>query len=64
MIKTWARASPIVPDMIGHTVAVHNGKKHVPIYVTENMIDHKLGEFVPTRYFKGHSGQEKAVTRK
>lgn len=54
VIKTWARASTIVPEMVGHTLAVHNGKKHVPIYITENMVDHKLGEFAPTRYFRGH----------
>lgn len=54
VVKTWARASTIVPEMVGHTMAVHNGKKHVPIYITENMVDHKLGEFAPTRSFRGH----------
>ena len=55
VIKTWSRRSTIVPDMIGHTIAVHNGKKFIPVYVTEQMIGHKLGEFSPTRTFKGHS---------
>jgi len=54
VIKTWSRRSTIVPEMIGHTVAVHNGKKFIPVYVTENMVGHKLGEFSPTRTFKGH----------
>jgi small subunit ribosomal protein S19 len=57
LIKTWSRRSTIVPDMIGHTFAVHDGRKHVPVFVTENMIGHKLGEFAPTRTFKGHAGQ-------
>ena len=60
VIKTWSRRSVISPDMIGLTIAVHNGKQHVPVYVTENMIGHKLGEFSPTRVFKGHSGDRKA----
>jgi small subunit ribosomal protein S19 len=55
VIKTWSRASTIVPSMVGHTIGVHNGKAHVPVYVTENMVGHKLGEFSPTRQFKGHS---------
>ena len=55
VLKTWSRRSTIVPDMIGHTIAVHNGKKFIPVYVTEQMIGHKLGEFAPTRTFKGHS---------
>ena len=55
VIKTWSRRSMIVPDMIGHTIAVHNGKKFIPVYVTEQMVGHKLGEFSPTRTFKGHS---------
>jgi len=55
VIKTWSRRSTIVPDMIGHTIAVHNGKKFIPVYVTENMVGHKLGEFAPTRIFKGHT---------
>lgn len=60
VIKTWSRASTILPTMIGHTIAVYNGRKHVPIYITENMIGHKLGEFAPTRLYKGHSGSEKS----
>jgi small subunit ribosomal protein S19 len=59
VIKTWSRASTIIPSMIGHTIAVYNGRKHVPIYITEQMIGHKLGEFAPTRLFKGHAGQER-----
>ncbi len=55
VVKTWSRRSTIVPEMVGHTVAVHNGKKFIPVYVTENMVGHKLGEFAPTRQFKGHS---------
>jgi small subunit ribosomal protein S19 len=55
VVKTWSRRSTIVPDMIGHTIAVHNGKKFIPVYVTEQMIGHKLGEFAPTRTFKGHA---------
>jgi len=54
VIKTWSRRSTIIPDMVGHTMAVHNGKKFIPVYVTENMVGHKLGEFAPTRTFKGH----------
>lgn len=56
VIKTWSRSSMIIPDMVGETIAVHNGKIHVPVYVTENMVGHKLGEFAPTRSFKGHTG--------
>jgi small subunit ribosomal protein S19 len=56
VIKTWSRASMIVPTMVGHTIAVHNGKSFIPVFVTENMVGHKLGEFAPTRTFKGHSG--------
>ena len=66
VIKTWSRRSTVIPDMIGHTLAVHNGKKFIPVFVTENMVGHKLGEFAPTRFFKGH-GQaktEKAVALK
>ncbi len=59
MIKTWSRASMIIPDMVGETIAVHNGKTFVPVYVTENMVGHKLGEFAPTRTFRGHSGNRK-----
>lgn len=56
LIKTWSRRSTIIPDMIGHTLAVHDGRKHVPVFITENMIGHKLGEFAPTRTYKGHAG--------
>ncbi|MEY4365210.1 MAG: ribosomal protein [Actinomycetota bacterium] len=63
VIKTWSRRSTIVPDMVGHTIAVHDGRKHVPVYVTESMVGHKLGEFSPTRTFKFHSGQEKTVKK-
>src|SRR5512138_1847140 len=64
VIKTWSRRSTIVPDMVGHTIAVHNGRKFVPVYISENMVGHKLGEFALTRTFKGHSGKkvEKAAT--
>ena len=57
VIKTWSRASTISPDFVGHTVAVHNGNKFIPVYITENMVGHKLGEFAPTRLFRGHSGR-------
>jgi small subunit ribosomal protein S19 len=63
VVKTWSRRSTIIPDMIGHTFAVHNGRKFIPVYVTENMIGHKLGEFAPTRTFHGHSGDRKAEVR-
>lgn len=59
IIKTWSRRSTILPDFIGHTLAVHDGRKHVPVFVTENMVGHKLGEFAPTRTFRGHAGGEK-----
>ncbi len=59
IIKTWSRRSTIVPEFIGYTFAVHNGKKFIPVYITENMVGHKLGEFAPTRLFKGHAGSEK-----
>jgi small subunit ribosomal protein S19 len=64
VVKTWSRASMISPDMIGHTIAVHNGQKHVPVYISEQMIGHRLGEFAPTRYFRGHAGQDKTAKRK
>ncbi len=57
VIRTWARACTIVPEFIGHTIAVHDGRKHLPIYVTESMVGHKLGEFAPTRIFRGHGGR-------
>ncbi|MEI7501816.1 MAG: 30S ribosomal protein S19 [Paludibacter sp.] len=59
VIKTWARASMLSPDFVGHTIAVHNGNKFIPVYVTENMVGHKLGEFSPTRNFRGHGGKKK-----
>jgi small subunit ribosomal protein S19 len=62
VVKSWARRSTIFPEFVGHTIAVHNGKKFVPVYVTENMVGHKLGEFAPTRTFKGHTGGVKAPT--
>ena len=62
-IKTWSRRSTIIPDMVGHTFAVHDGRKHVPVYITESMVGHKLGEFAPTRTFRHHAGQEKGGRR-
>ncbi|MBI5196992.1 MAG: 30S ribosomal protein S19 [Nitrospirae bacterium] len=62
IIKTWSRRSTIIPEMIGHTIAVHNGKKFIPVYVTENMVGHKLGEFSPTRTFKGHGAAKTEKT--
>ena len=64
VIKTWSRRSTVIPEMVGHTLAVHNGKKFIPVYITENMVGHKLGEFAPTRLFKGHTTKvaEKAAT--
>ena len=59
VIKTWARRSMITPDFVGHTIAIHNGNKFIPVYVSENMVGHKLGEFAPTRTYKGHSGNRK-----
>ena len=64
VIKTWSRRSMIVPDMLGHTIAVHDGRKHVPVFVTESMIGHKLGEFAPTRTFKGHVKDDKKARRR
>ncbi|ERM91018.1 30S ribosomal protein S19 [Caldanaerobacter subterraneus subsp. yonseiensis KB-1] len=61
VIKTWSRDSTIVPEMVGHTIAVHDGRKHVPVYITEAMVGHKLGEFAPTRTFRGHAGSEKTT---
>ncbi|HOA30827.1 MAG TPA: 30S ribosomal protein S19 [Clostridia bacterium] len=60
VIKTWSRASTIFPQMVGHTIAVHDGRKHVPVYITEEMVGHKLGEFAPTRTFRGHVNKEKS----
>lgn len=64
VIKTWSRASTILPNFVGHTIAVHDGRKHVPVYVTEDMVGHKLGEFAPTRTYRGHSGSEKSTSLK
>ena len=61
MLKTWSRASTIFPDMVGHTIAVHDGRKHVPVFVSESMVGHKLGEFAPTRAFRTHGGSEKSA---
>lgn len=60
VIKTWSRASAIFPDMVGHTIAVYDGRKHVPVYITEEMVGHKLGEFAPTRTYRGHAGSERS----
>ena len=59
VVKTWSRSSTILPDFVGHTIAVHDGRKHVPVYITEDMVGHKLGEFAPTRTYKGHAGEER-----
>ena len=64
VIKTWSRRSMIIPDMIGHTIAVHDGRKHVPVFISENMIGHKLGEFAPTRTFKGHIKDDRKARRR
>ena len=63
VVKTWSRPSTIYPDMVGHTIAVHDGRKHVPVYVSEDMVGHKLGEFAPTRTFKGHAGGKTTNSR-
>jgi small subunit ribosomal protein S19 len=63
MVKTWSRMSTIFPEMVGHTIAVHDGRKHVPVFVSESMVGHKLGEFAPTRLFRGHAGGDKARMR-
>jgi small subunit ribosomal protein S19 len=63
VIKTWSRASTILPQMVGHTIAVHNGRQHVPVFVSEQMVGHKLGEFAPTRTFKGHAKSDKKARR-
>lgn len=64
VIKTWSRASTIFPQMVGHTLAVHDGRRHIPIYITENMVGHKLGEFAPTRTFRGHIRDERKMRRR
>ncbi len=63
VIKTWSRASTILPQMVGHTVAVHNGRQHIPVFISDQMVGHKLGEFAPTRTFKGHSKSDKKARR-
>lgn len=63
VIRSWSRASTIFPEMVGHTIAIHDGKKHVPVYITEEMVGHKLGEFAPTRTYRGHAGSEKSSGR-
>lgn len=63
-LKTWSRASTIFPEFVGHTIAIHNGRKHIPVYITEDMVGHKLGEFAPTRTFKAHSGSKNATADK
>ena len=64
VIRTWSRSSTILPVFVGHTIAVHDGRKHVPVYITEDMVGHKLGEFAPTRTFKGHAGEERKMSLK
>ena len=63
VIRTWSRSSTVFPEMVGHTIAVHDGRKHVPVFVTESMVGHKLGEFAPTRTFRGHAGDRQAKKR-
>jgi small subunit ribosomal protein S19 len=64
MVRTWSRSSTVFPDMVGHTIAVHDGRKHVPVFVSEQMVGHKLGEFAPTRTFRGHAGDNKTQVKK
>jgi small subunit ribosomal protein S19 len=64
MVKTWSRTSTIFPEMVGHTIAVHDGRKHVPVFISEQMVGHKLGEFAPTRHFRGHAGDQKTQVKK
>ena len=64
VVKTWSRSSTILPDFVGHTIAVHDGRKHVPVYITESMVGHKLGEFAPTRTFRGHVKEDKKARRR
>ena len=64
MIKTWSRTSTVFPDMVGHTIAVHDGRKHVPVFISEQMVGHKLGEFAPTRQFRGHAGDSKTQVKR
>ena len=64
MIRTWSRTSTISPEMVGHTIAVHDGRKHVPVFISEQMVGHKLGEFAPTRHFRGHAGDSKTQVKR
>jgi small subunit ribosomal protein S19 len=64
MVRTWSRASTIFPEMVGHTIAVHDGRKHVPVFISEQMVGHKLGEFAPTRTFRGHAGDRQAQVKR
>ena len=64
MIRTWSRSSTVFPDMVGHTIAVHDGKKHVPVFISEQMVGHKLGEFAPTRLFRGHAGDRQTQVKR
>ena len=64
MIRTWSRASTIFPEMVGHTIAVHDGRKHVPVFISEQMVGHKLGEFAPTRHFRGHAGDSRTQVKR
>ena len=64
MIRTWSRSSTVFPQMVGHTIAVHDGRKHVPVFISEQMVGHKLGEFAPTRHFRGHAGDQKTQVKK
>lgn len=64
VIKSWSRASTIFPEMVGHTIAIHDGRKHVPVFITEDMVGHKLGEFAPTRTYRGHAGSDKTAGRR
>ncbi|MBA2240557.1 MAG: 30S ribosomal protein S19 [Solirubrobacterales bacterium] len=59
MVRTWSRASTVFPEMVGHTIAVHDGRKHIPVFISESMVGHKLGEFAPTRHFRGHGGKDR-----
>jgi small subunit ribosomal protein S19 len=64
MVRTWSRTSTVFPEMVGHTIAVHDGKKHVPVFISEQMVGHKLGEFAPTRHFRGHAGDSKTQVKR
>ena len=64
MIRTWSRTSTVFPDMVGHTIAVHDGRKHIPVFISEQMVGHKLGEFAPTRHFRGHAGDQKTQVKR